>query len=42
MNIEVKRINKVVNNENTAMKDSLTVIGALPIVQFDRPRAGEH
>ena len=30
MNIEVKRINKVVNNENTAMKDSLTVIGALP------------
>lgn len=28
--------------EDTAMNDSLTVIGALPIVQFDRPRAGEH
>lgn len=30
MNIEVKRISKVINNEDTAKKDSLTVIGALP------------
>lgn len=30
MNIEIKRNNKVINNEDTAMKDSLTVIGALP------------